>query len=67
MTLKIKDKNYFDETVLRILYNEKIRISGGFLRIKDPNSVFSRIRIHVTQKERIRPDPDPDPDPQHWF
>ena len=30
--------------------------------MKDPDPVFSRIRIRVTQKDRIRPDPDP----QHW-
>ena len=31
-------KNYFDETVIKtILYNEKIRITGVFLWIKDPD------------------------------
>ena len=30
--------------------------------IKDPDPVFSRIRIRETQKVRIRPDPDP----HHW-
>ena len=33
------------------------------LWIKDPDPVFSRIRIRVTQNDLIRPDPDP----QHWF
>ena len=38
MTLKIKYKNYLDETVFyTILYNEKIIITGVFLRIKDPD------------------------------
>ena len=32
-----KKKKYFDETVLKtVLYNEKIRITGVFLWIKDP-------------------------------
>ena len=49
----MKEKNYFDETVFyTILYNEKIRITGVFLCIKDPDPVFSCIRL--TQKERIR-------------
>ena len=38
MTLKIQDKNHFDETVFQtIFYNEKIRITGVFLWIKDPD------------------------------
>ena len=38
MTHTIKDENYFDETVFQtILYNEKIRIIGFFLWIKDPD------------------------------
>ena len=36
MRLKIKKKNYFDETIFQtILCNEKIRIPGVFLWIKD--------------------------------
>ena len=35
-----------------ILYNGKIRITGALLWIKDPDLVFSWIR--VTQKDRIR-------------
>ena len=63
----IKDKKiYFDKTVFKtILYNEKIRIIGVFFWIKDPDPVFSRVRIRVTQKDRIQPDPDPDLAPQH--
>ena len=70
MTLKIKEKNYFDKTVFyTILYNEKIWITGVFFWIKDldPDPIFSRIQIWVSQKVRIQLDPDPDPDPQHWF
>ena len=53
MALKIKDKkNYLDETVFRQFYDNKI--TGVFLRIKDPDPVFSRIRIRVAQKDRIR-------------
>ena len=64
MTLKIKDKNYLDETVFeKILYHEKIWITGIFLCIKDPDPVFSQIRVRVTHKDRIRPDPDT----QHCF
>ena len=44
-----------------MIFNEKNLITGVFLWIKDPDPVFSRIR--VTQKDRIRPDPDP----QHCF
>ena len=57
MTFKIKDKNYFDKAVFKIiLYNEKIRVTGVFLWIKDLDPVFSRIRIRirVTQNDRIR-------------
>ena len=38
----------------RILYNKQIWITGVFLWIKDAAPVFSRIRIRVTQKDRIR-------------
>ena len=55
MILKIEDKNYLAETVFgTILYNEKIRMTGDFLWIKDPDPVFSLIRILVTQKDQIR-------------
>ena len=57
MALKMKDKNYFDETVFwTILNNEKIRNTGVFLWIKDPDPgpVFFRIRIRVSQKDRIQ-------------
>ena len=38
MTLKIKVKKYFDDTVFQtILYNEKIRITGVFLWKQDPD------------------------------
>ena len=36
--LKLKIPKYFDETVFNtILFNEKIRIIGVFLKIKNPN------------------------------
>ena len=61
MTLKIKDKKIIlTKLLFRQLYNnEKIWITRVFLWLKDPDPVFSRIRIRVTQKDRIRPDPDP--------
>ena len=40
----------------------KLELQGSFC-LKDSNPVFSRIRIRLTQKDRIRPDPDP----QHWL
>ena len=52
MTLKIKDKKIFDETVYQtIIYNEKIIITGVNQLIEDPDP--------STQKDRIQPDPDP--------
>ena len=36
-----------------------------YLWIKDTDTVFSRIWIRVTQKDRNRLDPDPDP--HHWL
>ena len=51
MTLKIKDKNYFKELYL-YNFNEKIRITGVFLRMK---------KLDPGDPKR------PDPDPQHWL
>ena len=59
MTLKIKDKNYFDETVFQTtLYNEKIRISGGLFVNKGSGAV---IFPDPHPGDPKRPDPDPDP------
>ena len=54
-TPKIKDKkNYFDKTVyFKILYNEKVRITGVFLWIKDPDPEKYRIRKN-TGSDRIK-------------
>ena len=42
MKSKIKDKKLFNETVFyKKFYNEKIRIAGVFLWIKDADPVFS--------------------------
>ena len=56
MTLKIKDTIFFMTKLVfwTVLYNEKIRITWVFLRIKDPDTVFSRILIRETLKDRIR-------------
>ena len=38
MTVKVKEKNYFDENAFHtILYNEKIIITEFFLWIKNPD------------------------------
>ena len=38
MPLKIKDKNYLDETVFQaMIFNEKNLITGVYLWIKDPD------------------------------
>ena len=50
MTLKIKDKkNIWTKLYFRSFYNEKIWITWGLIVDKG-----SRIRIRVTQKDRIR-------------
>ena len=68
MTLKVNDKKkiFWRNCIQTISDNEKIRITGIILWIKDPDPdpVFFRIRIRVAQKDRIRPDPYPDP--HHW-
>ena len=78
MTLKIKDKKllchlkskikklFGRNCILDNFKMSKFEIHEVFLWIKDPNPVFSRIRvrIRVTQKDWIRSDPDSDP--QHW-
>ena len=66
MTLQIKDNKLFGRNGILDNYNEKILITGVCLWIKNPDPLFSRIR--VTQKNRLRPHPDSDldPDPQHW-
>ena len=60
MTLKNKDKKLFERDCIPDIFIQRKNVW-----IKDPDPVFSRIR--VTQKDRIRPDPAPDqyPDPQH--
>ena len=65
MTLIIKDKKLFGQNCIldNFIYRENLNYRV-FFWIKDPEPIFSRIRIHVTQKDRIRLDPDPDP--QHW-
>ena len=66
MILKIKDKNYS-----AISYNEKIRITGVLLCKKDPDPVFSQIRIRNTARRiliRIRTTiRDPKPCSEHCF
>ena len=62
MTLKIKDKKIiWTKLYFRLFSNEKFKLLRVFLCIKDPDLVFSRIRIRVTQKDQFHPDP------QHWF
>ena len=57
-TLIIKDKKIFGRNcILDNLITSKFELHRVFLWIKDPDPVFSRIR--VTQKDRIRPDLDP--------
>ena len=60
MTLKLKDKKIiWTKLYFRQFYiTRKFELQGVFLWKKDPDPVFSRIR--VTQKDRIRPETDPD-------
>ena len=53
--LKSKIKKLFGRNCIldNFIYQE-IRITGVFLWIKDPDPLFSRIRIRVTQKDLIR-------------
>ena len=58
--LKSKIKKLFGRNcILDNFITRKFDYHRVFLWIKDPAPVFSRIRIRVTQKDRIRPDPDP--------
>ena len=56
MTLKINDNKLFGQNCIlgNHIYITKIRITRVFLMRKDPDLVFSWIRIRVTQKDRIR-------------
>ena len=53
MTLKIKDKNYLEETVLETFYIKKFELQGSFCGL--------RIQIQYFPGSGIFPDPDPDP------
>ena len=55
MTLNIKNKIFFGRNCILDNYiTRKFELHGVFLWIKDPDPVFSRIRIRVTQKDRIQ-------------
>ena len=63
---KIKLKNTFLNAWLSSsvadpvhFFQIRIRIQGSGFKNTDPDPVFSRIWIRVTQKDRIQPDPDP--------
>ena len=58
---KIK-KNIFGKLYFRQFYiTRKLELQGSFFWIKDPDPVFSRVRILVTKKAGSNRNQDPDP------